>query len=112
MYSSTVTFELWKNSTDQTFYVRVWYWPLGSPEEEVTNQIVGCTVNCPLDTFINRSQTFMPGDNGDATSWCDYVGDLSATTPSPNSNDGSKLEPTLVIFIAILYFKWVIMKNF
>ena len=43
------------------------WWPLDQPAKDVTQSISGCYTSngtCPLDTFITRSLSYMPG-NGD-----------------------------------------------
>uniref|UniRef100_A0A914BZ42 Acid phosphatase n=1 Tax=Acrobeloides nanus TaxID=290746 RepID=A0A914BZ42_9BILA len=101
-YSSCITFELWLDNNSRP-YVKALYWPLNEPIEDVTSSITGCTTNCSLDTFNNRSVPYRPGNDGNILDWCNMpLFGNESSTPQPKSGMSFRTNSILQYFLLIV----------
>lgn len=85
-YASCVAFELWRHlDASEQWSVRVHYLR-ASGKLELTPRIVGCTSNCTLDAFVQRSASYEIGDTNKVSRKSSVLFDSHATFSSANQS--------------------------
>jgi hypothetical protein len=62
-YASCLLVELWRRSSDNTPYVRIFYRRDARHVYDLSRKVSGCTSSgCTLSQFVKRSSVYVPGD--------------------------------------------------